>query len=415
MSVTTPVTDRSPEAGAPPAAAGPVLYVLKRFPRLSETFVLRELLTLEAMGERISIDSLLPAEDGPHHPDVARLRAPVRYVPKSPRLRDREIARVHLRSAVRKPGRWLRLALRARRAGTWHRFLQAGLVADRARREGARHIHAHFLTAAAEVARDAAALAGLPVSVTAHAKDVFQEDNAALVGRRAAGLSDVVTVSDYNARHLRHVIGDALPVHIVPNGVEPAESAEDRPAGPVLCVARLVPKKGVDVLIEATARLAGHIPELRVEIIGGGPEREALEERVRLLGLDGRVAFLGPRPWDEVEAAYGRCSMVVLPCRVADDGDRDGMPTVLSEALARGLPVVSTRVAGIPELVRDGETGLLVDPDDPAGLAVAIQRLRRDRDLAGRLGRAGRAEVAERFDPRRCAVLLLGVFRAVRT
>lgn len=391
--------------------SGPVLYVLKRFPRLSETFVLREMLSLEALGQRILVDSLLAAEEGPRHPDLERLQAEVRYLPRHPRLRDGPVMRAHLGMAVRAPGLWGRLALRARRGTAWRRFLQAGLVADHARRFGVRHIHAHFLTSAAEVARDASMLTHIPVSVTAHAKDIFQADNASLVRTRSLGISALVTVSDYNTRYIQGLIGDGVPIFHVPNGVKVASTMDDRPAGPVLCVARLVPKKGVDLLIEATAMLRSRIPDLQVEIIGGGPMEESLKRLGDTLGVLGRVRFLGPRAWDEVEAAFRRCSMVVLPCRVAQDGDRDGMPTVLTEAMARGLPVVCTSVAGIGELVRHRETGLLVAANDPAALADAIEVLRQDRGLARRLGRAGRELVAERFDPRHSALLLQRVFK----
>lgn len=388
----------------------PVLYVLKRFPRLSETFVLREILSLEVLGERILIDSLLAAEEGPRHPDLDRLQAELRYLPRHPRLRHGPVLRAHLRLAFRAPRLWGGLALRARRAGTWRPFLQAGLVADRARREGVRHIHAHFLTGAAEVARDASILTGIPVTVTAHAKDIFQSDNVPLVRARVRGASALVTVSEYNASYLRGLIGNGPRIHFVPNGVDVVPSGADRTDGPVLCVARLVPKKGVDVLIEATALLRSRVPGLQVEIIGGGPSDESLQRRAHALGVLGRVRFSGPQTSDQVEAAFRRCSMVVLACRIAEDGDRDGMPTVLTEALARGLPVVSTTVEGIGELVRHGETGLLVPPDDPAALADAIELLRRDRGLARRLGRAGRELVAERFDPKRSALLLQRVF-----
>ncbi|HYU57537.1 MAG TPA: glycosyltransferase family 4 protein [Actinomycetota bacterium] len=394
--------------------SGPILYVLKRFPRLSETFVLREILTLEALGERILVDSLLPAEDGPRHPDLDRVQAEVRYLPKHPRLRDPSVRRSHLRLALRRPARWLRLATRARRAGTWRRFLQAGLSADRARREGVRHIHAHFLTAAAEVARDAAALSGIPLTATAHAKDIFHKDNVPLIRSRVRGAAALVTVSEHNVGYLRRVIGNGMPIRFVPNGVALASPANDRPNGPVLCVARLVPKKGVDTLIDAGALLTTRLPGLSIEVVGDGPEAQPLCERVRTLGMTDRVRFLGQRPWDDVERAFRRCSIVALPCRVDANGDRDGMPTVLVEALALGLPVVSTDVAGISELVRDGETGLLVRPDDPAALADAIDRLARDRPLARRLGRAGRALVAERFDPMGSARLLQRVFEGVR-
>jgi glycosyltransferase involved in cell wall biosynthesis len=389
--------------------SGPILYVLKRFPRLSETFVLRELLGLEARGKRILIDSLLPPEGGPRHEDVGRLRAEVRYLPRRPRLSRRGVFVAHVGLALRRPARWARLAMAARREGTWRRFLQGGLAAARARREGARHIHAHFATAATEVAAVAGALADVRVSVTAHAKDIYQRENAALLERRLRRVDVVVTVSEHNVRHLRGLLPGIRVVH-VPNGVTLPPPVRRDPSGPLLCVARLVPKKGVDVLLEALAILGRDHPDLRAEIVGGGDLAGELEEKADALALGGRVRFLGPVPWEEVEAAYGRCSMLVLPCRIAPDGDRDGMPTALTEAAARGLPIVSTDVAGIPELVRHGDTGLLVPPEDAEALAAAISKLLHDPGLADGLGASARSLVAQRFDPNRSLDSLLRIF-----
>jgi glycosyltransferase involved in cell wall biosynthesis len=396
--------------GAPVAMSrAPVLYVLKRFPRLSETFVLRELLELEAQGERILIDALLPPEGGPAHPEVASLRAPVRYLPRRARLRQPPVALAHLRVALRSPLVWARLAARARRHRIWRRFVQAGVTADRARREGARHLHAHFATAAADVARDAAALAAVPFTVTAHAKDIFHADHAPQLARRLEGVSAVVTVSEHNADHLRGVL-NGVPVHHIPNGVRAAPAGPAARGGPLLYVGRLVAKKGVDVLIDACALLRSELPELDVEIVGGGPLAEELAARARRSGVSDRIHFLGPQPADVVDAAFRRSSLVALPSRIDEHGDRDGMPTVLVEALARGVPVVATDLVGIPEVVRDGETGLLVPPDDPPALAAAIARLVRDPELARELAARGRALVAERFDPSRSAQLLGALF-----
>lgn len=389
-----------------------VLYVLKRFPRLSETFVIHEILRLEAAGERVLVDALLPPEDEPRHPELDELRAEVRYLPRSPRLRDREVRAVHWRVARRAPLRWTSRALAARRAGTLRRFVQAGLVADRLRRDGVRHVHAHFATAAAEVARDAGHLARVPVTVTAHAKDIFHEDNAPKLRNRLAGVSGVVTVSRCNADHLRGVLPRSVPVHHVPNGVSVAAPVPTVAGGPVLCVSRLVPKKGIDVLLDALALLAAGSSPVCAEIIGAGPLHDDLAARARALGIADRVTFRGRLTSDEVAAAYRRCSMVVLPCRIDPSGDRDGLPTVLVEAMARAVPVISTDVAGIPELVRDGQTGLLVAPDDPAALATAMGRLLDDRELAARLGAAGRQLVAEDYDPAHSTELLRAVFAA---
>ncbi|MGE0881816.1 MAG: glycosyltransferase family 4 protein [Acidimicrobiia bacterium] len=390
-----------------------VLYVLKRFPRLSETFILRELLELEATGARIVIDALLEPEPGPRHPELDRLKAPVRYVARRPRLVQPSVFAAHVAVAGRAPWRWLQLALRARREGTWRRFVQAGLVARRIRREQVSHVHAHFATAAASVARDAAALAGIRVSVTAHAKDIFHTDNAPHLARRLHGVDTIVTVSEYNVRHLRSVC-DGADVRYIPNGVALPEPVLPVASGPVLCVSRLVPKKGIDTLIEAVAKVAAAKPGVTLDVVGGGPLMEALRERAGELGVDQNVRLHGPKTSIEVDAAYRACSMVVLPCRIDESGDRDGLPTVLVEAMARGIPVISTDIVGIPELVRDGDTGLLVAPDDPSALAAAMERLIDDPELARRLGTAARAHVRSQYEPAASASALRRVFEGVR-
>ncbi len=406
---------RRAPAGGPALAPPQVLYVLKRFPRLSETFVLNEILGLEAAGVRVLVDVLLPAEDAPTHPELAQVRAEVRQVPRAVRLLDRPALRAHVAEAVRHPRRWAVLALRARRSGTWRRFVQAGLVAARIRSEHVSHVHAHFATAACEVASTAARLVGVTCSVTAHAKDIYHQDNAAQLVRRLAGTDTVVTVSAHNVAHLRAVLADdgcATEVRHIPNGVRLSTVPADPAAhSTLLCVARLVPKKGVDLLVEAAALLLARHPGLRVEIIGDGPLRAELAALIQRLGVGSRVLLLGPATSAQVSSAMERSRAVVLPCRVGPDGDRDGMPTVLVEALARGVPVVSTDIVGIAELVVDGETGLLVRPEDPAALAEALERVLADPALAARLGLAGRRLVGERFRPESSTAALVSAFR----
>ncbi|MGD9792077.1 MAG: glycosyltransferase [Acidimicrobiia bacterium] len=391
-----------------------VLYVLKRYPRLSETFVVREIIAIERTGLHVAIDALLPAEDGPRHRDVAEVRATVRYVPRQPKLRHRDVARVHGRVARRAPLVWLSTARMARRDGTWRRFLQAGFVADRIVQEGIDHVHAHFATAAAEVARDAARLSGRPFSVTAHAKDIFHVDNAPKLARRVAGAAAVVTVSAYNERHLNAVL-PKVPITHIANGVAvPVETSGPVAHGPVVCVSRLVEKKGIDTLLQAMAVLRSRpdTSETELVVVGGGDRRAEFEAMARELAVDTHVRFAGSLPFDEVEAIYRSASMVVLPCRVSTDGDRDGMPTVLVEALARALPVVSTDVVGIGELVIDAVTGRLVAPDDASALAGAIADLWVDPERCRTLGARGRQLVLDRFDPKASAASLATVFGA---
>jgi glycosyltransferase involved in cell wall biosynthesis len=389
-----------------------VMYVLKRYPRLSETFIVRELTELEARGVELSIDALLPPEDGPRHPAVETVAARVRYLPRRPRLRQRDVMAAHLRLCARRPRAWVAQARRARRFGTWRRFLQAGLVADRARREAITSLHAHFATAAVEVAGHAAALAGIPFTVTAHAKDIYTDENAARLGDRVAAAAAVVTVSEHNRAHLGAVLPGTR-VEVVRNGVPFASAAATPVDGPILCVARLVEKKGIDLLLRAVADLAPTRPTLRLEIIGGGPLDEYLQALAAEWGIAARVAFRGPQSPVDVESAYAGCAMVVLPCRIGADGDRDGLPTVLVEALARALPVVTTDVVGIGELVEHRKTGLLVPPEDPAALATAIAELLDNPTLGRSLGAAGRTRVRCDYDLSGNARALARIFEGV--
>ena len=368
-------------------------YVSRRFPKLTETFVVQEVLGLEAAGEDVVIDSLEAPLDEPRHPALGKVRAPIRYVPEEPT--GREVLAAHAPLALRRPRTWLRLARRAKRDETWEEFRRAGLVARRTTSVRARCVHTHFAYYSADIGGMAAALAGRPFVLTAHANDIWQEHNAPHLERRLSYAAHVVTPTEYNARHLRSV-APASSVHVVPNAVDEAEPAPTPANGSILHVGRLVPKKGTDTLIRALAELATSHPKLQLEIVGEGYLEDDLRRLADESGVQSRIDFHGPQPPDFVREAYRRCAVFALPCRIAPDGDRDGLPIVLLEAMARGIPVVTTDVVGIPELVRDRETGLLVPSDNPSELAAAIGELLADRELAARVGNAGRAFVRER-------------------
>jgi glycosyltransferase involved in cell wall biosynthesis len=322
-----------------------------------------EVLALEAAGETVLIDTLEPPREEPRHPGLSALRAEVRCVPD-----------------------------------TGDELERAAVIARRCSRARARLVHTHFAVQAADVAAAAARLAGRPLAITAHAYDIWQADNASHLERRLSAADGVVTVSDYNARHLRSVVPRTA-VHVVPLAVAPAEPAPAPADGPILCVARLIPKKGVDTLIRALALLADERPGLRLELIGTGRVEGELRALAGELGVESRIAFRGAKSQQAVHEAYERCSVVALACRVAENGDRDGLPVVLLEALARALPVVTTAVAGIPEVVKDRVTGLLVPPDDPQALARGLGELLDDRELARRLGASGRQLVRQTRSP----------------
>jgi colanic acid/amylovoran biosynthesis glycosyltransferase len=295
-------------------------------------------------------------------------------------------------------------------------------AAWRLRRLGVGHIHAHFANQTADCAAIAGSVAGLPFSFTAHAYDIYSTDprllNATLEWklRRAAR---VFAVSDYARDLLRaHMpVGERERVCTAYVGI-PTSLFRPQPQPPdagglrLLCVARFQEKKGLDTLVDACALLRDRGVPFRLQLIGDGPQRPALEAQVARLRLEQLVEFPGPMPQEEVARALAVSHLFVMPCRRDRSGDMDGIPTVFMEALATARPVVSCAVSGVPELVRDGETGLLAPPDDPAALADAVERLARDPALRARLGAQGRALVERQHDQdrnaRRVVELLAG-------
>lgn len=390
-----------------PAAGRPkVGYVLKMFPRLSETFILTEILAREAAGEDIEIASLRSPIDGRFHTGLGSLRATVTWIPYGSRKAD--VLWQTLRDARAALPR-LSAMLPAMLDEPVEDAIQAISVAQWAVDTGVTHLHAHFATTSATVARLASLLTGIPYSFTAHAKDIFHESvSDAELAPKFADAHHVVTVSDYNLTDLavRH---PGARLHRVYNGLDlsalPMRAAQ--PTAPrLVAVGRLVEKKGFADLIDALAILRERGTELPTLLVGGGRLEEELAAQVVACGLHDLVVMTGPRGQRETHAAIRSATMLAAPVVVAADGDRDGLPTVLLEAMAIGTPVVSTPVTGIPEAVVDGQTGLLVPERDPFALADALQRLLDEPLFARRLAVGARRRVEERFDVRRQAAAL---------
>lgn len=377
-----------------------VAYVLKMYPRFSETFVLNELLELERQGLTLTIFSLKRPDDGIEHADVARLSAPVTYLPQSlPGL-----ARAQGAAFRRARRRYLRLlggVLRRRRLAALKHFLQAGAIAA-VLDPGTHHVHAHFASGATSVALHLHRLLGLSYSFTAHAKDIYVHTvRPADLARKLSEARFAVTVSDFNAHRLR-ALANGTPVVRIYNGLD-LERFSPRPVAPaapplVLAVGRLIEKKGFDDLVRACALLAERRVAFRCSIVGKGPLRDELAGLIETLGLGAIVELAGPMPRERLLVLYREASVLAAPCVVGSDGNRDGLPTVLVEAMALGVPVVATPVTGIPELVVDAVTGLLVPERDPDALADAFERLLLDPGLAGGLARRARRRVEDVFD-----------------
>src|SRR2546425_1647288 len=403
----------------PPEQKPTIGYVVSTWPRLSQTFVLNEILALERRGLPVRIFSIKDPRGEPVHAKLAKVRAPVAYL--SFRRHGRPILLANLRIARDLAGRYLRTLLRALRYGRLNVlrcFFQAGYLADLVRRDPVTHLHAHLATAPAIVAMFTHELVRVPYTFTAHAKDIYVHPRPELLRAEMQRARAVITVSEYNRRYLLSRISPDLnsKVNCIDYGLDISEfsfrwpRASDPEPPVILAVARLVEKKGLGDLILAAdiLRRQGHC--FRVQIIGDGPLRHALENRVAERGVLDCGTLLGAQPHEKVRQAYERASIFVLPCVVAADGDRDGLPNVLLEAMASGIPVVSTSVVGIPESIDSECDGLVIPPNDPPALASALARLLVAPLLRDRLARAARAKVEERFSIDRSAERLLELF-----
>jgi glycosyltransferase involved in cell wall biosynthesis len=392
--------------------------VLKRFPRISETFVAAELIELERQGEQVAVFAISRPEEPFVHEFLGGLRARIVYLPHRPLREPVRVARAVAFAVRTSPRGWLAAAAAGlstpRQILGWRRLLQATVLRQELARAGIDHVHAHFATAAAQLANLAHLMDGPPYSVTAHAKDIYHRRRARprRLRQKLGDAAFVATVSDANRAHLAAVLEGRGRIEVVHNAADlrrlGSPNGTVRRPDLVLSVARLVEKKGLEHLIEACGLLAARGTAARLEIVGDGPERDRLERTAARLGVD--VTFHGALPQERVLPLYRRAGVVCLPCVVVSTGDRDGLPTSLLEAMALGAPVVSTRVGGIPELVVHEQTGLLVPERDPEALADALERLLADHELAAALAARGRAHVEAHFSLERSVARLRILF-----
>ncbi|CAN5210477.1 glycosyltransferase family 4 protein [soil metagenome] len=392
----------------PPCEPGRTAYVLKMYPRFSETFILSEILAHEAAGAELEIFSLRPPADGRFHEALAEVRAPVTYLAHHHR-RAADLWALLDTASRELPGLGGHLSkLLAADVGDASQAVELALAV---RSRGIDHIHAHFASVATTVARLASLLTGVPYTFTAHAKDIFHQDvDPDDLRTKLDGAASAVTVSDFNLAHLAWSLGPAAArTERIYNGVDlarfPYSPADNRPPV-IVAVGRLVEKKGFTDLIDACRRLKSDGRRFLCEIIGAGPEEDRLRQQVDRLNLGATVQLRGPLPQSGVRAAVAGATALAAPCVVGTDGNRDGLPTVLLEAMALGTPCVATPVTGIPEVIRSEKTGLLVAEHDSEALAGALARLLDDRRLGARLGAAARALVEEDFDIHRQAARL---------
>ncbi|GAB4145722.1 MAG: glycosyltransferase family 4 protein [Candidatus Promineifilaceae bacterium] len=387
-----------------------IAYILKMYPRFSETFIVNEILELERQGVDVRIYSLRKPDDGRFHASLARVKANVVYVPQYPQMELERVRAAHEFLATARPAAYAdgrAYAETLQQPYGLKRFLQAGFIAAHLLKHPVDALHAHFASSAARVANLVTRLTRIPYSFTAHAKDIFHEEvNPISLQRKISEARFVVTVSQFNRAYLQQLLGDAPgDVRCLYNGIDLHQFCPDprieREPGLILGVGRLVEKKGFDLLIDACAILQQRGLNFRCEIVGSGEQRDALAQQIMASGLANKVFLVGPRTQEDVRVAYQRATIFALPCRIGQDGNRDGLPTVLLEAMACGLPVVTTPVTGNPEIVDDGLTGRLVAEEDAMALANALAELLQDEAQRRQMGLAAREKTEQAFDVRR--------------
>jgi glycosyltransferase involved in cell wall biosynthesis len=397
-------------------------YLYSRYPVLSQTFCDAEMLELERRGHEIVLASLYPPKTALRHEYLTRLRAPIHYAPSSRELDA-------LARKAKRAGRWPG-ALVAQHENKYRAEYKAALRARNAlffvalfERERVPHFHVHFANRAAHTAMFVKAISGIPFSITAHGQDFMSDlGNDELLRELCASAEFVGAETDYSrdllatrcpesrskifrvyngidlSRFPRRDVLLHVPGRTTSGFVEPTARREARPSEiRFLSVGRLVAFKGFDILIDACAELQKRGLNFDCEIIGEGALRAELEERVSRQNLRERIHFAGEQSQNYVLAALRNCDIFVLASAPDERGASDIFPTVIAEAMASGKPVISTTVAGIPELVANGETGLLVSPRDARALADAMEQVARDENLRADFGRAGRLRIEQEF------------------
>ncbi|HWQ31547.1 MAG TPA: glycosyltransferase family 4 protein [Blastocatellia bacterium] len=413
-------------------AAHEVGYILKAFLRTSETFITNEIALLESAGVRLSIFSIKRLEGQQQHGAGSRIEARVTYLPEAAPLDERNFLvwlrenlprfiGSHLRLCRLRPrayfqtlaeALWMCVKYRDRRLALPRKvflkeFLQAGFIALKVLESGRiRHLHAHFCHGVTTVAMFASRLCGLPFSFTAHAKDIYQRDlnpgDLLTIKMRRARF--VVTCTGANKVHLDRLRPQHTPLHTIYHGLDlslftPAAERPQQAVPVILSVGRMVEKKGFTYLIEACRMLKERGCDFKCRIVGGADKfTEVIKARISELKLDETVTLHPAVTQEELRHVYAQSTIFALPCQVLENGDRDGIPNVLVEAMAMKLPVVSTAISGIPELIADRRTGLLVPQKDAEALADAFEELLADAQLRERLGAAAREQVIRCFD-----------------
>lgn len=389
-----------------------VAYLFERFPSFGQTFCYREVAELERQGTKVQVYSIRRPVDEPEQDWDEELVRRVHYLPEENSL-VREVDRLVHEGAV--PAATREALEKWGRQSDFLRLYQAIHVGLRLQETGVRRIHAHFAGMAARTAFWINQFFGIPYSVTAHANDIFApRDFVVSLPKLLANAAAVVTVSDYAAEFLRNRFPEAAAkVHRIYNGVDlsrfhPVDPGSGIPA--IVSIGRLIEKKGFADLISACRLLQPRGRDFTCEIIGEGPLGPALQAQIVRDGLEARVKLAGPQTQAQIALRLAHATIFVLPCTREESGGMDNLPTVILEAMAAGLPVVSTPLAGVPEMVENNVNGILVPERDPPAVCAAIEYLIANPEQARRFGDRGRQIAREKFSIEGSAQALRALF-----
>lgn len=393
----------------------PVAYLFERFPSFGQTFCYREVAELERQGMTLQVYAIRRPANEPEQNWDRQIVDRVHYLPEEKAL----VAEVD--NALRKkavPSEVRDTVQQWGRQSDFLRLYQAIYIGLRMQRDGVGHLHAHFAGMAARTAYWVGRFFGMPYSFTAHANDIFApRDFVVSLQKLLEAAAAIVTVSDYSANDLKaRFPGSATKVHRVYNGVDltrfhPPDPGSGTPA--IVSIGRLIEKKGFADLISACALLTSRRRGFVCEIIGEGPLEGTLRAQIVDADVQGCVRLVGPKTQAEIALRLSHATIFALPCVREADGGMDNLPTVIMEAMAAGLPVISTPLGGIPEMVEHDVNGELVPERDPAAICAAMERLISDPERARRLGDKGRHIAQEKFSIETSARRLRELFEEI--
>ncbi len=401
-------------------------YILKGYPRISETFISNEILLLERMGFTMRLFPMRQPRESFSHASVKEIKARVDYLPTELVPDFFQLLRPNIFLAAKKPKQF-KETLQTAAQGVSHgkglatlkHLLQAGFLTNThlVKDPGVAQLHGHFAHSPTSVTMFASLLSGIPFSFTAHAKDIYTSDKEKIY-KKIAQAKFVVTCTRHNKEYLQAIAGKcSTPIYCIYHGIDlnlfQQTEAHPETHNPfkILTVARMTQKKGLPTIYKALAELHRKGIDFQHTLIGDGDDREKILALISSLGLEDHCKWIGTQTHEEVLLHFKASDLFVLGCEIAENGDRDGIPNVLVESLAMGVPALSTNVSAIPEILINGETGITVPPSQPEQLEKAMLRILTDKKLRRQLINGGQALVKDSFDNSHWIQKLAEIFR----